>query len=196
MAVRHGQTAWNAEHRFQGWADVPINQLGQEQAAAGASVLARELEGQTVTLASSDLMRAVGTARIIAAALGVPFDTSSQLREVDVGTWQGLTAEQVAAVDLETYERWSAGDDVRRGEGETRAEAGRRVAADLVERIGSVQSSALVVVGHGISLEYGLNQLAQLGVLRLDGPVPHLTNAEHRRFDARPDAARAVRLAS
>lgn len=80
--VRHGETAWNAEHRFQGWTDVPLNDAGREQ----ARVLGEALSSQEFDhIWSSDLGRAVETARI---ARGEPIQ-DQRLRELDFGDIEG-----------------------------------------------------------------------------------------------------------
>ena len=62
LVVRHGQTDWNRAGRFQGWADLPLNEKGRAQAAAAAEMLARE---QPCALYSSDLRRALESADIV-----------------------------------------------------------------------------------------------------------------------------------
>jgi probable phosphoglycerate mutase len=80
--VRHGETEWNAEGRFQGWTDVPLNETGRAQAGRLRDLLAgREFDG----VWSSDLVRAVETARI---AVGEP-DVDRRLRELDFGDLEG-----------------------------------------------------------------------------------------------------------
>jgi broad specificity phosphatase PhoE len=92
LLVRHGETDWNAEGRWQGHADVPLNARGREQAAALAERLCDE---PIDAIYSSDLVRARHTAEIVGARLGVPVVVDPALREVDVGSREGLTWEQV-----------------------------------------------------------------------------------------------------
>ncbi len=92
--VRHGETAWNAEHRFQGQTDVPLSPRGQAQAAA----LGRALANMPFTHAySSDLIRALETARAILAVRDLPIVTDVRLREFDFGRWEGLTWVEIVA---------------------------------------------------------------------------------------------------
>jgi len=96
LLVRHGETDWNAERRWQGHADVPLNERGREQARA----LAEQLAGESVdAIYSSDLSRARDTADILGARLDVPVVVDADLREIDVGPVEGLTAEESAAFD-------------------------------------------------------------------------------------------------
>lgn len=182
IVVRHGRTVWNAEGRFQGWADVPLDDEGRGQservAAALAKLLADGPPGRPVTVVASDLMRAVGTAEAIGRALGVAVAIDPALREVDVGGWEGLTRSEAAQRFPEEYRAWAAGEDVRRGDGETLAEAGRRVASAVRAHVDS-SGGDVVVVGHGMSLQAALEVLRREGAVHLDGAAPHLGNAEH-----------------
>ena len=184
VVVRHGRTAWNAEGRFQGWADVPLDDEGLDQseraARAVASLLGESSSARSapVTLASSDLRRAAGTAEAIGRALGVPVTVDPALREVDVGRWEGLTSSEVEQHFPAEHRAWSAGEDVRRGGGETLSQAGRRV-ADAVRSLLEGAPADVVVVGHGMSLQAALELLSRDGIIDLDGAAPHLGNAEH-----------------
>ncbi len=95
LLLRHGQSTWNAEHRWQGWADPPLSDLGRRQADAAARWLAAgdDRFGQVVC---SDLARARHTAEIVAAGLGLgPVEVDRAFRERDVGTWTGLTTHEI-----------------------------------------------------------------------------------------------------
>ena len=93
LLARHGETDWNRERRFQGHADPPLNETGREQ----ARTLAAELAGEELdAVYTSDLARANETAKIIASRLGVPVVVDAELREIDVGEWQGLTWPEAA----------------------------------------------------------------------------------------------------
>jgi broad specificity phosphatase PhoE len=90
--VRHGETAWNAARRFQGQSDVPLSPRGQAQAAA----LGLALRNVPFTHAySSDLHRALETARAIVAGRDLPIVTDVRLREFDFGQWEGLTWNEI-----------------------------------------------------------------------------------------------------
>ena len=91
LFVRHGETDWNAERRFQGHADVPLNARGLAQAQELADRLAAEALDAIYT---SDLSRARVTAEIVSTRLGVPAVVDPDLREIDVGAVEGLTFEE------------------------------------------------------------------------------------------------------
>jgi probable phosphoglycerate mutase len=104
LLIRHGETDWNAEHRWQGHADVPLNARGREQAKALAEELAPE---GFDAIYASDLSRARDTAVIVGERLGVPVVLDSDLREIDVGSREGLTGDEVGdrPWDGEAHER-------------------------------------------------------------------------------------------
>ncbi|HWC67427.1 MAG TPA: histidine phosphatase family protein [Acidimicrobiales bacterium] len=91
LMVRHGQSTWNADGRWQGHADAPLSVLGEAQAAAAAEAI-----GDIDVVVASDLARARRTAEIIADALGVgPALVDARLRERDAGAWTGLTRHEI-----------------------------------------------------------------------------------------------------
>ena len=93
ILVRHGQTDWNAQARYQGQADIPLNDVGRRQAAAVAQRLASE---EIDILFASDLRRAWETGTAIATARGQTLLAEPRLREMDFGQWQGLTHAEIA----------------------------------------------------------------------------------------------------
>lgn len=157
---RHGRTEWNATGRFQGQADIELDALGRQQAAAAARVLAGT---NPVRLISSDLKRAYATATALAGLTGLEIETDPRLREIHVGSWEGLTAAEVAELDPERAAKYEHGVDVRRSAtGETVAEVGERVAAALAEHGDAApDGSSVVVTMHGLA--------ARVGVCRLVG---------------------------
>jgi broad specificity phosphatase PhoE len=93
LMLRHGQSEWNAVGRWQGHADAPLSDVGRRQAAAAAMRL-----GTFDAVWASDLQRASHTGGMIAEYLGIgPVCTDADLREVDVGPWEGLTTDEVEA---------------------------------------------------------------------------------------------------
>ena len=124
---RHGRTRWNVEHRFQGQADPPLDAAGREQAVAAAALLAAF---SPVAVVSSDLVRAVDTARPLADRLGLPVSLDARLRERSLGRWEGLSRDEVARLHPEEYGHWLAGrEDCQAGSEPRTALADRAVAA-------------------------------------------------------------------
>ena len=94
LLLRHGQSTWNAQGRWQGWADPPLSDLGREQARNAAAHL-RDVELDAVV--ASDLLRARQTAETLVAELGldVAIEIVDGLRERDVGRFSGLTRAEI-----------------------------------------------------------------------------------------------------
>jgi probable phosphoglycerate mutase len=91
LLVRHGESIWNADGRWQGQADPPLSARGQEQAAAAAAAI-----GTVDALVTSDLERAADTGAIIARILGLePVLVEPRLRERDAGSLSGLTRPEI-----------------------------------------------------------------------------------------------------
>ena len=152
---RHGRTEWNATGRFQGQADVPLDELGLLQAKRAAPVLAALAPERIV---ASDLSRARQTAAPLAELTGLAVSTDPRLREIHVGSWEGLTSDEVAAVDPERAARYFAGEDIRRSAtGETVGEVSARVAEALTEIAeGTADGATAVVVMHGLAARVGI----------------------------------------
>lgn len=144
---RHGRTAWNFEGRFQGQDDVALDATGVAQAQAAARVLAG-LRPEAIL--SSDLSRAAATAAELAAVTGLEVAFDKGLRETNLGTWQGLTREEVNARFPGEAEAWLRGGTDRRGGGETMQEVAERCVAATEAALERLSPSAtLVVVTHG-----------------------------------------------
>lgn len=154
LLVRHGITEWNAAGRFQGHADIPLSELGLQQAAEAGRRLAEE---RPQALWCSDLTRARQTAAAIGKACDLEPVMDGRLREVDVGTWAGLDTQTVGAMEPDFWPALREGRDFRRSpSGETATESGERVAAALREHAAALaDDSTLVFVGHGLSLRVG-----------------------------------------
>jgi alpha-ribazole phosphatase len=104
ILVRHGQTEWNAQQKYQGHTDVPLNDMGRQQAGRVADYLYDQegVEG----LYGSDLARARETAEIIGRRLDLPVTTDTRLRELNFGVWEGLTFSEVYRDYREEFDNW------------------------------------------------------------------------------------------
>jgi glucosyl-3-phosphoglycerate phosphatase len=151
---RHGRTEWNVVNRFQGQADIPLDELGYEQAMRAAEVLARY---EPSSLYSSDLSRCYQTAEVLAQHTGLEIVTDKRLREIHVGSWEGLVGAEVREADPELARRLWAGEDVRRSPtGESPIEVAERMLEVLTEIAeGAEDRSTVVVVTHGLSGRVG-----------------------------------------
>jgi probable phosphoglycerate mutase len=126
VLLRHGRTAWNAERRFQGQADPPLDDTGRAQAYEVAALLASLRPAVIVT---SDLLRAAQTALPLGEITGVPIVTDPRLRERSLGHWEGLTRDEVQRLHPDEFADWIAGRDISRRGGESRAAVAARARA-------------------------------------------------------------------
>ncbi len=143
--ARHGESDWNVERRWQGHADRPLTDRGRGQ----AQDLAARLAGVDLdAVYSSDLRRAWETAEAVASAKGLDVIRLPELREVDVGSWSGLTRDECEARFPEAFARWHAGgsgwDD-----GESYEEMGERIVGAIGRLAAEHQGGAILVVSHG-----------------------------------------------
>jgi broad specificity phosphatase PhoE len=144
---RHGRTAWNLAGRVQGQTDVPLDDVGREQAASAAARLA-SLEPARIV--SSDLSRARETADELGRVVGLTVETDVRFRERSFGAREGMTMAEAWDAFPEHMARWLAGEEAGIPGSESSAAAGERFTAGLhayVETLGPHET--LVVVSHG-----------------------------------------------
>jgi glucosyl-3-phosphoglycerate phosphatase len=151
---RHGQTAFNVERRFQGQSDVPLNEVGLQQAAEAARYLAVL---RPSAIFSSDLSRASATAAALARLTGLSVQLDKDLRERSGGSWEGLTEAEISERFPAERATWSPPD------GEPAQAVSDRASAAL-ERIADsmMGGSTAVVVSHGAALGMAIAQLLNL----------------------------------
>jgi broad specificity phosphatase PhoE len=145
LLARHGETDWNRDGRFQGHADPPLNRTGRDQAVElSVALMAEEL----AAVYSSPLRRALETAKVVAASRGLEPVTVDGLREVDVGSWSGLTRAEIEQRFPEQYLRWL---DYGQGweDGETYEEMGKRAVAALLGLATAHEGDRVLAVTHG-----------------------------------------------
>jgi probable phosphoglycerate mutase len=182
---RHGLTGYNAEGRIQGQYDAPLADEGVRQAEKAAELLAALAPARIV---SSDLSRARRTAEVLAARTGLTVETDRRLRERHWGEWQGRTHAELAAHDAERYEAWRNGGPVAVPGSETTAEVGVRTAAALADLLVADAAAPVVIVSHGGSIRYGLEEF--LGAPGLSRVLRGLENCHWA--DLRPRGDRWV----
>jgi probable phosphoglycerate mutase len=168
---RHGRTEWNAAGRFQGRMDPPLDEVGRRQAVESVPHLVESarLDGNAVVV-SSDLSRAADTAAALADALGVAVRHDERLREHGMGSWEGLTRDEVADRYPEQFADWLAGRPVRGRGGEEAEAVAERALAALAEL---PPAPVAVVVSHGGTSGRLLERLLGLAPdqRRLFGPL-------------------------
>ena len=155
MLWRHGQTVWNAERRFQGQSDIPLDEAGQAQAERAARLLAALRPDLIV---ASDLSRAAQTAAPLSRLTGLEVTLDKDLRERSGGRWEGLTDTEIRTRYPVEHASWTPPD------GEPSALVAERVAGALLRVADAVSGPAMttglaVVVSHGAALRLGMSRL-------------------------------------
>jgi len=170
LMARHGETDWNRESRFQGHADTTLNEAGREQAEALAERLRTE---EIEAVYASPLLRAHETAEIVARSLGLPVETVAGLREVDVGSWSGLTRTGIEERFPDGFRRWLEFDHGW-DDGESYEALGARVLAVLAEVAARHPGGRVLVVTHGGPMRAALAAAASVSYAdarRVEAPV-------------------------
>lgn len=152
VLLRHGQTEYNAGSRMQGQLDTELSQLGRDQAAAAADVLAKR---QPLAIVSSDLKRALDTALALGERAGMPVTVDERLRETHLGDWQGMTHHEVDATAPGARLAWRYDARLAPHGGESRVDVAERsvpLVAELVasqHEWGGEDERPVVLVAHG-----------------------------------------------
>ncbi len=147
ILVRHGQTAWSVERRYQGKTDTALDETGQRQAAA----LGRYFGSVAVdAIYSSTLRRAAQTAAAISSATGVAVTLDQRLHETSFGLWEGLTYSEIEARYPQELAAWQR-DPMRHTppQGENLQQLSKRVASFLCDVEQQHASQTVVCVSHG-----------------------------------------------
>ena len=147
LTIRHGETVWNEENRFQGHGDSALTQAGRIQ----VSSLGRRMgKIQFDTLISSDLGRAQETAAIVADYTGHSVEVDSRLRERNYGVLEGLTVDEIKAGHPEVLHKLKNADpDYVIPEGESHRQHYRRNVEFIEESLAKSSRATIGVVAHG-----------------------------------------------
>jgi broad specificity phosphatase PhoE len=188
ILVRHGETDWNREGRYQGQSDPPLDEQGRLQAEAlAASLAGRGIEA----IYSSDLQRASETARVLSARLGLPLVLDPRLREIHQGEWEGRLVDDIRRAYPEAWAlQWQQPLHARAPGGESIVEVGNRV-SQAADEIASWHPDAMIlIVSHALSIAI----LQSLAIhLPLEGVRQRLPeNSAVEEIDWPPDPARTA----
>jgi len=157
---RHGRTEWNVGGRVQGQTDIPLDEVGRQQAVDAAARLAALNPSRIV---SSDLSRAYDTASALAAVTGLEVEVDTRLRELAFGAREGLTWRESWERFPAEMQAWADGDETQIEGAETHAQAGARLDEALREHLDRLPlGETLVLVAHGAVLRTGI--LTFLGI--------------------------------
>jgi len=170
VLIRHGQTDWNVEGRWQGQADPPLNDRGREQAR-----LVAEYQSQFgfVALHSSDLHRAMETAQIIGEELRLPVIPQPRLREINLGKWQGMLSADIEAQYPDEFRRWHTSPLMAHPpDGEDVPALATRVLETVNEIIARHPRQRVGIVAHELPIAVVLCRSAGVGLEHLRDMIP------------------------
>ena len=145
LLLRHGQTPMSVQKRYAGLSDVPLTEVGVQQAAAAGKRLA---SAGLTAIVTSPLARAVRTAEAVAAATGAPVEADEGFRETDFGAWDGLTFAEVGERWPAELTAWLADPDVAPPGGESFADVSTRVEGALRRVLADHQGRTVLIVSH------------------------------------------------
>jgi broad specificity phosphatase PhoE len=180
LLVRHGETDWNRDGRWQGHSDTHLNDVGREQAVR----VAGELDGVDVVYAS-DLARARETAEIVAARLGLPVRVDERLRERSFGAWEGKTAPEIEAEFRDAHARWLAGEGPGAEDAEAFGDFAARVQGFLADMLAAHPDETVLVVAHGGSIRVIQALASGLDYVRGHRSIPAVPNCTVARYAVR-----------
>ena len=181
LLVRHGETDWNRDGRWQGGSDTRLNDLGREQSRA----LAEQLDGEIDVLYSSDLARARETAEIVAARLGLEVRLDPRLRERGFGSWEGLTTIEIEERFADAHRRWLAGEGAGADDAEAFEDFSARVEDFLSDVLRLHPGEDVLVISHGGSIRVIHALAAGVDYVRDHKLIPGVPNCSVARYGAR-----------
>jgi probable phosphoglycerate mutase len=188
LLIRHGETAWNRQGRYQGRSDPPLTARGREQARLiGAELAAVHAH----SIVSSPLRRAHATALDIGRRLSLPVELDGGLSELSFGVWEGLTQAEVKQRWPDALRRWKQRPDAAPPPGgeplPVAAErirhcldglvASRPAHVIVVTHVGVIRIARLLAMGVPLA-EYRRVQVANAEIVRLEWPLPGTADDE------------------
>ena len=180
VVARHGETDWNRERRWLGQTDRPLTDLGREQARG----LGRLLEGVALDAAyASDLSRAANTARIALSGRGIGVTTMRELRERNLGSWEGLLDTEIPARFPVEYERWKNGNGFGASDAEPFATLAARVQSAVRKIAGDNAGKTVLVVAHAGPLRVMTAMAAGLDFVGYRKSIPEPQHGVAVRYD-------------
>ncbi|MGI5858739.1 MAG: alpha-ribazole phosphatase [Tepidanaerobacteraceae bacterium] len=158
--VRHGETIWNRERKYQGQSDVPLTDEGRIQARS----LSERLKDEKIdVIYASDLGRTIETAEIISEHHGLEVVPASLMRELSFGIWEGMTYDEIIQKWAKEYNKWQ--DDPyneKPPEGETLSELCERISKFLMKAAQDHPDGRILVVSHAGPIRAILSVLLNL----------------------------------
>jgi broad specificity phosphatase PhoE len=165
VLLRHAETDWNRQRRYQGWRDTPLSAAGLVQAEAAGRLLAAE---PLAAVWSSPLERARQTAAAIAGPQGLAVRVDEAFREMRFGDWEGLSIDEVAGQFPEIHRAWRETPHLAAVPGaETLAEVRERALAGLETLRAAHDGQRICLVSHGITSRMLILEALGLGLDRI-----------------------------
>lgn len=163
--VRHAETHWNRQHRYQGWADIPLSEAGRAQAEAAARALGvHSLDA----VYSSPLERSRITAAAIAAPYGTEVRRDPAFKQMRLGEWEGLTVTEVRERYPVLYQSWVESPHLTAlPGGEQLGDVRERVLAGLQRVRAEHDGQSICVVSHAVPIRIVILEALGLGLDRL-----------------------------
>jgi broad specificity phosphatase PhoE len=178
LLVRHGETDWNREGRWQGGSNTSLNEAGREQARA----LAETLDGTVDAIYSSDLTRARDTAEILAARLGLEVQLDERIRERGFGAWEGLTTAEIEERYADEHRLWRLGEGAGAADAEPFDTFAHRITAFLDDVLERHPTEEVLVVAHGGSIRVIQALARDLDYVRDHRLIPGVPNCVVTRY--------------
>ncbi len=175
IIVRHGYSVTNKLRKFAGQSDVPLDDMGFEQAKNTAEYVLENYDIDSIY--SSDLCRAIDTAKPVSEALGLPINIEKGLREISAGCWEGKFIDDIKAEYPEEFRQWATDvGNARCGDGESSAELNERCKKVFKKIARENEGKTVLIATHGGVIR--AIRCMWLGI-SLDGmkDVPHVANA-------------------
>jgi broad specificity phosphatase PhoE len=170
ILIRHGETDWNVEGRWQGQSDVPLNAHGRQQALEIANSY---IQTDIAAIYSSDLKRALETAQTLADLKGLQIHVDKRLREIHQGEWQGLLITEIRARYADLFvERMNNPLQVAPPGGETLSDLKERILDAIYDIINNYPRQTVAIVSHGFALAFVRTHFCQLPVEKVWELVP------------------------
>ena len=160
LFVRHGESIYNNASKFTGQKDIPLTELGEKQAEVTGKFLWKNYQIDAVY--SSDLSRAVNTAKPLADTLGLPIHTDPRFREIDLGEWTDMDIMTVKKARVDEYERYCKGAPAPGGE--SRTQLRDRVYQATLEIAKANAGKTVLITAHGGAIRAFLEYVAEVGM--------------------------------
>lgn len=176
IIIRHGYSKNNKEKRFSGQFDVPLDDVGIMQADITGKYIAKNFKVDKIY--SSDLSRAVNTAKPLADILSLPIITNPALREINVGSWQNMLVSDVEKMYPEDFKFYKEHPELTHfGDGESYGDLIKRSSEIMSEIAKENDGKTVVVATHGAFIRALLCAWKNIPIEHINHPDTFVSNA-------------------